>query len=81
MDIGSDQSPSDLVLRPPGRTLTWEPGISGSSSGTNQGVARSVLKSLRSGIGVTCAHTVRGTCMDWVASALWVCLATSIVGS
>lgn len=78
MDIGSDQSPSDLVLRPPGRTLTWEPG---SSSGTNQGVARSVVKSLRSGIEGTCAHTAGGTGMDWVASALWVCLATSIVGS
>lgn len=81
VDIGSDQSPSDLFLRPPGRTLTWEPGTSGSSSGTNQGVARSVVKSLHSGIGGTCAHTAGGTCMDWVASALWVCLATSIVGS
>lgn len=81
MDIGSDQSPSDLVLRPPGRILTWEPGTSGSSSGTNQGVARSVVKSLLSGIEGTCAHTAGGTGMDWVASALWVCLATSIVGS
>lgn len=64
MDIGSDQSPSDLVLRPPGRTLTWEPGTSGSSSGTNQGVARSVVKSLLSGIEGTCAHTAGGTGMD-----------------
>lgn len=37
MDIDSDQSPSDLFLRPPGRPLKWEPGTSGSSSGTNQG--------------------------------------------
>lgn len=57
VDIGSDQSPSDLVLRPPGRTLTWEPGTSGSSSGTNQGVARSVLKSLCSNWGDLCSHS------------------------
>lgn len=45
VDTGSDQSPSDLFLRPPGRPLTWEPGTSGSSSGTNQGVARSAARS------------------------------------
>lgn len=37
VDIDSDQSPSDLFLRPPGRPLKWEPGTSGSSSRTNQG--------------------------------------------
>lgn len=55
VDIGSDQSP-DFFLRPPGRPLAWEPGTSGSSSGTNQGVARPAARSLRSGIGRTCAQ-------------------------
>lgn len=77
VDMGSDQSPSHIFRKTPGMGTR----TSGSSSGTNQGVARSAARGLHSGIGGTCDHTAGGTCMDWVASVLGVCFATSVVGS